>query len=268
MNSEKIVSLGLVVLSVLYLVFAGSIEERTIGNLAMTGPGSRTVPLVLGWALLALSVSLVIGAYRGHDRASAAVEDRTSSPSVVGGTSDGRTAEAADGAAAGAGARASRPDLGLVVTTIVLGILYVVLLRPIGFVPTTSVLLFVLVVRARLPLGARIRYGPLAVGAVLSTGVTVGVFLLSRWLMRWAARYGRTAGVALLSNRFLLVIAALLATGIFVFALLLFVRRFRRRARLADFGVAMVASLSTTQVLYLVFRQIFQVNLPPGLLPR
>lgn len=233
MNSDKAVSIGLLATASIYVLYAMSIEVRTIGSFRQVGPTAKTVPIILGLALFVLAASLALSAFR-H----AAEEEETSS--------------AIDGF--------------LVIAMLILSVAYTFLLRYVGFILTTSVLLYLLVFLARARLRQDISTLALAVGLLINTALMVGIFWVNRYLALSLAHYGREAGVAILSSRFSLSAIGLIVTGAIVVALNVVLRRIGGKALSAKFAVALLVSISTTQILDIVFRQVFQVSLPFGLL--
>src|SRR5690606_31109423 len=121
MKVERAVPLAIVALAVLYLAYAAGIGHRVIGNLGQSGMTAKSLPLILGAALLVISVVLTLQAFR-------------------------RTPDSPEPA----------PNL-LVWLAILLSVVYVLLLRPIGFVISTGAFVYLLVHLGRsAPLSVRL----------------------------------------------------------------------------------------------------------------
>lgn len=231
MSVERAVPLGLVILAVLYLVYAASIEHRVIGNLGQSGMTAQTVPYVLGAALLVCSVALTVQAFRRSPQ----------------------TTEAA-------------PNL-LVWLSILLSVTYVLLLRPVGFVVSTAGFVYLLVY-----LGSVERLVPRVIPNALAglAGVTVAAVALHRLVAlvtSGMARAGRELDNALLANRLVGATVGLALTALVLFGLLALARRLPEKYLAKHVPLSLLVSLGTTVGLYLIFRQVFQVNLPTVELP-
>lgn len=148
--------------------------------------------------------------------------------------------------------------------TLGLSVVYIVLIRPVGFLLMTQFLIFTLTyiyVRgmsfSRLPSYLR----------DCLTGLSL-VFLLyagNRFTTRALIIYGRQLDIPLLSSTMSLVVVNLV-----LFALLTFLFHRGLRAVYRTSGQSsiqqIILSASTSMILYVVFRQMFNVSLVPGLL--
>lgn len=231
MNAEKSVALGLIVTAVLYLIYASGISVKTLSILTQSGLTPRTVPVVLGVSLLLLAALLALHAFRTP-----------------------------------AGAQATTGDMatGLVLWTVVLSALYVLLIRPVGFIITTSSFLFILVSLGRMMYRVPVRPVRLLSGFILNALLAVGLYWLNRLIYRGLLGAARETGSALLGSPYLQVGILLLLTGGII---LLGYQLLKSQSSHEDSWVTpVITALGTTQVLYLIFRQVFLVSLPNGLL--
>ena len=231
MNAEKSVALGLIATAVLYLIYASGISVKTISILTQSGLTPRTVPVILGISLLLLAALLALHAFRTPADAQATTGDMAT---------------------------------GLVLWTVVLSTLYVLLIRPVGFIITTSSFLFILVSLGRMMYRVPIRPGRLVAGILLNGGLTVGLYWLNRVTHRGLLAAAKQTGSAFLSSPYLHVTVLLLLTGAII--LLGFQLLKSAGTREDSWVTPAITALGTTQVLYLIFRQVFLVSLPNGLL--
>jgi hypothetical protein len=233
-TTSRVIPLVFIVVSLLYLAFSFSLESRRmIGDEQGWDPGSRALPVAMGLLMLTLSVYL---AFR-EGRRGAQTEASTA-----------------------AGPRR------LVFLTIGLSVLYIVSFVPLGFVLSTQVLMYTLVffnekqdvTAAALPSFAAGLFGGLAgVLVVYSAGrlVTRGLFFL-----------GRARGLPLLANRSFAALIALAVTALMFFLLLLAIRPSRQSPAVRVPVRAALVAAGTTEILYLVFRQVFFVSLTRGVI--
>ena len=112
LGTRRIIPLVFLVVSLLYLAFSFSLEQyRMIGDERGWDPGSRALPIAMGFLMLGVSIYLI------------AVE----------------TAKEQKEHAVPAGARS------LILLMIVLSVLYILVFRALGFILSTAVLLFTLI---------------------------------------------------------------------------------------------------------------------------
>ena len=223
-----------VVFSLLYIVFAVSVDQnRMIGDQEGWDPGSRAVPVALGVLMLVLSIYIF-------------TREQREPPEEPSDTRD-------------AGARK------LVVLALVVCLFYVLLFRIIGFILVTATLLFTLSFFSRkgdllfrdIPV-----YG---LGLFAAVSFTLLVYTAGRLATRWMFYFGRQLSIPLLGNNLFRAGAAMLIAAGLIAAMLVLSRGLKKSERWKDVRNVLVVTTATTEILYLVFKQIFTVDLVGGL---
>ncbi len=244
----RVMPLAWLAFSIMYLITMLSIEERRMPG-AQWDPGSTALPLGVAVAMIVLAGLLV-------------VRD-TKLPSAPG-QSDASAAEPE-----------TAEDLATRRLTIATGIItigYILIFRQIGYVVSTTLLVFLLTYWYQLgnvslsSVGVLIKY---TAGSVVTGAVS---FAIGVWLLAWVRYFGRIWEVDILRNR---TFAAFLGL-VFWSALLVPLFRFMiRRAPAGDSKAdaqsraargALILSVATTLLVYLIFQQVFRVSLPEGIL--
>lgn len=164
------------------------------------------------------------------------------------------------------GKKMNKETLVLFLVTLVLSIAYVALLKPIGFILVTTILLYTLLYLYT-TIGEKRSIAQASIGGVSTLAATVGFYTIMRLLSKTVIRmgrsgalpafFGKSAGSACIALLFVAVITVVLALTL---VKLLNKKGFNRPA------VAGIITFATVLFLYVVFKQFFQVNLAPGLI--
>jgi hypothetical protein len=232
LGTRRLVPLAFLLVSLLYLAFSFSLEERRmIGDEKQWDPGSRSLPMAMGFLMLGLSLYLVVK----------------------------ETLPAREERPVPAGARR------LVVLTIAASLAYILVFRRLGFILATALLLFTLVYFNRRQ-DVRLNQLPgYAAGAAAGTALALLIYSAGRLLTRGLFAWGRAHGSALLAgNIFAAFLTALLMAALFGALAALARRVLRTPGARETFGAVLLAA-GVTEGLYLVFKQIFLVSLPGGI---
>lgn len=238
LRSRKPVPIAFMVLSLLYFFYViGSGSSRMIGDEIGGDPGTMVLPLVLSVFMFLVSTFLFL----------------TDKPQ-----SESRSSEL------------GRDDLQLLVLTFIISIVYILMMRTLGFIICTVILLYTLVFFYQ---RHGIRKNDLSVwfvGVIVSTLMTLGVYSIGRTITRFLFRISReNLNLAWIGSRSFTLFAVLSAV-IVLFVVILFVSRsFFRENRAGDTinsaWIACMVSVASTELLYIVFRQAFFVQLAQGL---
>jgi hypothetical protein len=233
----RVIPLVFTVVSLLYLAFSFSLESRRmIGDEQGWDPGSRALPVAMGLLMLTLSVYL---AFR---------EGR-------------RPAQARTQALVTTGPRR------LVFLTIGASVLYIALFVPLGFVLSTHLLVYTLVYFNEKQDVTAAALPGFAAGLFGGLSFVLALYSLGRLITRSLFLFGRSRGSALLTNRSLAALVVL-AVAALLFLLLLLTIRPRRRPTAVRIPLrAVLVASGTTELLYLVFKQVFFVGLARGVIP-
>lgn len=238
LRSRKPVPIAFMVLSLLYFFYViGSGSSRMIGDEIGGDPGTMVLPLVLSVFMFLVSTFLFL----------------TDKPQ-----SESRSSEL------------GRDDLQLLVLTFIISIVYILMMRTLGFIICTVILLYTLVFFYQ---RHGIRKNDLSVwfvGVIVSTLMTLGVYSIGRTITRFLFRISReNSNLAWIGSRSF-TLFVVLSVVIVVFVVILFVSRsFFRENRAGDTinsaWIACMVSVASTELLYIVFRQAFFVQLAQGL---
>ena len=225
-----------IVVSLLYLGFVFTIEQQQmIGDQAGWDPGSRAVPLGLGLLMLVLSVYIFFK------------EQRSQSDGEVSSFPNGETR-------------------GLIAASVVAAVLYVLLFRFVGFILLTAVLVYSLSFFNRRAAVRRNELGLYGTGLIITAGFTLAVYSVVRLVSRWLFLYGRQLQIELLKdNLFRAAIGLLFAAGMFAGALFS-TRGLVKSKQGRDCRSAAAVAAGTTILVYLVFKQVFTVDLAGGII--
>ncbi len=164
------------------------------------------------------------------------------------------------------GKAADRETNRLFAITLALTVLYVLLIRYIGFVITSVILVYTLEYLFT-TIGEERRLKEAAAGGIGTTMVSTAVFLLMRFITKTLMEMGRTAVLPAIfaSTAF----EACISIGLLVLLTVLYVFTIGKKLKAKGFtrvSNAAIITFSTVLLLYVIFRQFFNVNLAPGLL--
>jgi len=234
LRSKSLIPLIFVLVAILYLSFGFSLEQRRmIGDERGWDPGSRAMPIGTGFLMLGVSIYLFL-------KESAALDGEE------------RTADIA--------------SVKLVSLTIALSALYILSFRYIGFVLATYFLLVTLVYFNDSGDIAWKLIPRFMTGAGFGCGFILLLYSLGRTITRYLVLTGKRSKLELLSNR-------LFTTGItFIVLAVLFLislgvaKKYLKSKESNRMMKAVCVATATTELLYLVFKQIFWVSLAKGII--
>lgn len=159
-------------------------------------------------------------------------------------------------------ARSVPVQTGPVVAHVVILIFYLIAYRPLGFVLSTALVLFGLIALNQRHLGQPFRLWHFLAAVAAVVAGAVALFSVIRWVIRTCLALARTHGLSVLREP---AVQAGLAALIVVVALGLMIWICRRWRHLPHVAAVQV-SIGTTFAIYLMFRQLFLIQLPPGVL--
>lgn len=219
--------------SLLFLALALTLDDRRMsGDEQGWDPGPRALPIAAGGLMLGLTVYLMLRSWNAPSN---------SKP-------------------------LARPARRLVLFAIALTVIYILVFIPVGFIPATASLLYLLAYfNFKLDFRRDLLAGCLkGWGACLA--FSLGLYGAGKWTSRALFFYGRSSGQALLADRSFGAGASLLAVGA-VFLLAIFVLKRRNgSAPLGRSSLSVLTAAGLTEGLYIVFQQLFLVELASGLL--
>jgi hypothetical protein len=202
-----------------------------IGDERGWDPGSRALPIAMGFLMLVLSIYLIL-------RETAKEQEEQAVPS---------------------GARK------LILLTIVLSILYILAFRLLGFILSTAILLFTLIY-FNYHENVRLKLLPaFSVGLVSSTAFVLLIYTAGRFITRSLFYLGRARGYELFTSKVFSAFVVLLVAAVLFAVLLVFFRKTVNKVETRSTLIAGLMAAGVTEGLYLVFKQIFLVNLAKGI---
>jgi hypothetical protein len=239
LSNRKPIPVFFMFLSVLYFIYvAGMGNSRMIGDEMGGDPGGMVLPLFLSLFMFIASVYLLL-------------TDKTQ-----------ETQEKA---------KMGKPVRGLFILTLIFSIAYILLIRSLGFILCTCILLFYLCFAN---MRGELRLKDLKTGGLwllLAIVFQVAFYSMGRLITRWMLMAGRTGVIPVwMGNPGFVAFVTTVALMALCVVLILFLKK-PMSAEKAGEAVhsgwlsALIAVIST-ELLYLVFRQLFFVDLARGLI--
>lgn len=230
MKKIKPLPATMTVLSALYLVYVLSSEDTTLVADAVGGdPGGKVLPI-------AMAIFMILGFLW------ITIRERPD------------------------GTRTERETHILFWITFSASALYVFLIRPVGFVLLSVLLLYTLLYIFS-TIGEKRSTGDGLLGGAGTLAITTGGYYLMRYVTKTLMRLGISGALPPIfaSTTFEAAISLTLVTALIVLLLFTVYRALKKtgRKRSAD---AFLITFATILLLYVVFKQFFNVNLAPGLL--
>lgn len=234
------------VVSILYFIYVISLGSSTmIGDEIGGDPGGMMLPLVLSIFMFVASTILFLTDKKPQE-------------------TDKKSQEAAQN---GRGASEQR----LFLLTLILAILYVAAMRPLGFIITTAMLVFTLMFFYLQGTVVRKDVATWAVGIVATLAVLLALYSIGRVISRYLLLSARQGRIPQWLGSTGVVAGVVLVIVLVLYYLLYKLTRARfhhERVPVAvshAFDACMISAI-TTELIYIVFRQMFLVELVPGLI--
>jgi len=232
-GTRRVIPLVFLAVSLLYLAFSFSLQQyRMIGDERGWDPGSRALPIAMGFLMLGLSIYLILR------ETSKEKGEQTVPP-------------------------AARK---LILLTIVLSVLYILAFRFLGFILSTAILLFTLIY-FNYHENVRLKLLPVfSGGLVSSTAFVLLIYTAGRFITRSLFYLGRARGCELFTSKVFSAFVVLLFVAILFAVLLISFRKSVSNTKTRSMLIAGLVAAGVTEGLYLVFKQIFLVNLARGII--
>ena len=220
--------------SLFFLVMAFGMDERRMtGDEQGWDPGPRALPVATGGLMLGLTIYLMLRTWNAP---------QLSKP-------------------------VAPASCRLVVFAIGLSVLYILIFIPLGFILATTSLLYLLFhFNFKLDLRRDLLAGCLK-GWGAGLALSLVLYSVGRWTSRALFFYGRSSGQVLLADRSFGAGASLVAvSAVFLLAIFILKRKSGRRLPLGRTSLSVLTAAGLTEGLYIVFQQLFLVELASGLL--
>jgi hypothetical protein len=149
---------------------------------------------------------------------------------------------------------------------IVSGALYVALFSRLGFIVASSLLVFTLSFIASLDSPIRKNLVPLVTGLAATVSFTVGFYSLGRSITRYLFQVGRTTSFTIASAPFFVFAVNILVLGFLLYLVARIVQRMKSGSMPHMVAVLGLVTAGSVEFLFLVFRQLFLVNLARGII--
>ena len=233
LHIKKLIPIVFIFFSLLYIIFSFSIEQRKmIGDEMGWDPGSRAIPIGIGFLMLGVSIYLFFKERKAKE------EEISLDP-------------------------ASKK---LIIITITLSILYILFFRFVGFILSTNVLLFALIY---FYYKRDIKWNMIqnfSIGLFLSVGLMILFYSIGRFTTRFLFFIGRNTNIEIFSGRLFITGVTFLVLLFIFFTILLL---FRKVIKNENFRIPLLSgfiSIGVTEFIYIIFKQIFWVSLAKGLI--
>lgn len=227
MSFRQGLAIGCLVAALAYIAFVLTLDSSQMaGDNYGYDPGTRALPLLAGLVMAAASLHLAV-----RERRAAAV-----------GWLEPR---------------------GLVLANLGVSVLFVVLFRHLGYIPTTGALMFVLVVLNVRQSGVGLAWGAVAGWFAFTLAELVGLFSLARGIVRSCYLAYHALGWEALRDPF---VQAVIETAVLVPLFAAIGLLLRRRLGPSPLLTASQTTVGTVIGIFLVFKEYFLVQLPKGLL--
>jgi len=228
-----IIPIVFIFFSLLYIILSFSIEQRKmIGDEMGWDPGSRAMPIGIGFLMLGVSIYLFF-------------KERKSGEEEI--TLDFASKK-------------------LIIITIMLSILYILFFRFVGFVLSTNILLFALIY---FYYKRDIRWNMIqnfSIGLFLSVGLMILFYSIGRFTTRFLFLIGRNSNIEIFSGRLFITGVTFLVLLLIFFTMLLL---FKKVIKNKNFRIPLLSgfiAVGVTEFIYIIFKQIFWVSLAKGLI--
>ena len=232
-STRIVIPIVFIFFSLLYIILSFSIEQRKmIGDEMGWDPGSRAMPIGIGFLMLGVSIYLFF-------------KERKSGEEEI--TLDFASKK-------------------LIIITIMLSILYILFFRFVGFVLSTNILLFALIY---FYYKRDIRWNMIqnfSIGLFLSVGLMILFYSIGRFTTRFLFLIGRNSNIEIFSGRLFITGVTFLVLLFIFFAMLLL---FKKVIKNENFRIPLLSgfiAIGVTEFIYIIFKQIFWVSLAKGLI--
>jgi len=202
-----------------------------IGDQQGWDPGSRAIPIGTGFVMLIVSMYILLSGRKKKD-----ADEKQSSDA------------------------ASRR---LVILSIVVPVLYIFLFRLLGFIVMTIFLLFTLIYFSYKKDIKREYIPQYLAGFAVSAVSMLIIYSIGRYITRMLIRAGKSKGVGFLSNNLFTSAVVIIAVAL-IFYIVILIKKTAGEKR-KDLFVSVLTSVGVTEILYIIFKQIFWVSLAKGI---
>jgi len=236
-KTRKITPLAFCIFSLVYIFYVVQLgDSRMLGDSIGGDPGGMIIPLVLGIFMFVSSFYIWLTDKKVKDES----EEN----------------------------KLNKVEKHLLVLTIVLALLYVAIARILGFILSTSLLIYVLTF-ANLNLGLqKSNLKALFSGALISEIILIAVYTAGRKLTRFLLINGRKQLIpAWMGSSVASLLLTLLLVSLLFFILNIIINKiFKNKNLFTQVKIAGTISVLTTEFLYLMFKQFFLVELIKGII--
>lgn len=236
-KTRKITPFAFCIFSLIYIFYVVQLgDSRMLGDSIGGDPGGMIIPLVLGIFMFISSFYIWLTDKKDKE------QDAENKLNTV--------------------------EKHLLVLTIVLSLLYVATARILGFILSTSLLIYILTF-ANLTLGLRkSNLKAFFSGAIISEIILISVYTVGRKLTRFLLINGRKEIIpAWMGSNVAALLLTLLLVSLLFFALNFVINKiFKNKNLFTQVKISGAISVLTTEFLYLMFKQFFLVELITGII--
>ncbi len=235
MNSHKRVPAAFMILSVLYFIFVVTSEQsKMIGDELGGDPGSMLLPLILSVGMFILSAFIFF-------------TEKETKQEVL-----------------------SKQQLQLLFFTLVLCIVYVLTYRQIGFILNSTILLFLLTYNFSNQ-NAQKNIKSVALGLLATLFGMLLVYTIGREISSLLFSLARSTKIVWIGSSFTvfsanILVLALVFLGLKALSSRILRKKIEKAPYIRTMHICAFVTIATVELLFLIFRQLFLVNLSAGLI--
>lgn len=233
MNVKKLLPLFFIIISILYIAFSLSIEQRRmIGDVGGWDPGSRAMPLGIGILMLLTSTYQFF---------------KESIPTTV------------------QGAGLERSQRKLIIFVMITSFFYIIIFRLAGFIIATNVYLYSLIFFNHKK-EIKCRFLPdYFIGLISIFIFGLIIYSIARYTIRFLFLVGKKNSIEVFTGRLLPAFISIAITYCVILLLNIHVKKLIKSPNGKIILASVIFASIVTQTLYIIFRQIFWVNLVNGI---
>ena len=233
MSVKKIIPLFFILISISYIVFSLSIEQRRmIGDIGGWDPGSRAMPLGIGILMLLTSAYLFFK------------ESLLSTSKST---------------------KLDKSQRNLIIFVIIISLIYILIFRYIGFIIATNIYLYSLAF-FNYKKEIKWRFIPDYLTGLLSITVFgLIIYSVSRYTIRFLFLMGKKNSIEVFTGRLLPAFISIAIAYLLIFLVNLLAKKLIKYPDRKIILSSTIFAIIVTQTLYIIFKQIFWVNLVNGI---
>lgn len=245
-NIRKTIPIVFFIFGIFYIIFSFSIIERKmIGDVRDWDPGSRAMPLGVGIIILLSSIYLFFK------------ESRITQLKDIDIKEEGKENDH----------HYEKVTQKLILFTIILSVLYILLFRKIGFIICTVCILYILMFSyTRNDFQISFLLKSICPGLLFTLGYMLVIYSMGRWITRSLFFLGRNNNINILNSHFFIAVSTFIILLLIFIIIYFIIKKSINQETFNSTILPSFISVGITEFLYIVFKQIFWVDLAKGII--